>query len=107
MLSDLSQVHRESLRACGEFRRFETGQKLLSQGAQSSNLLIVLDGEVEMSRATPYGDFVLNRIGADSLLGDVLYCCQQPRATDAIAMSDGELLVAKPKALRCSESIPK
>jgi CRP-like cAMP-binding protein len=97
---ELKDSHRAILRACGELRSFSEGQNLLRRGAESSSILLLLEGRVKLLRETPYGDFLLGEVGPQGYLGEVLFCSGQTRTSDARASESGTLLVVKPKTLQ-------
>ncbi|REJ81520.1 MAG: hypothetical protein DWQ36_25030 [Acidobacteria bacterium] len=100
LVMELKDEHRATLRACGELRSYSAGQMLLQRGAESSSILHLVEGEISLLRETPYGDLVLDELGPGGYLGEVLFCCGQPRISSARGTTSGQLLVIKPKTLQ-------
>lgn len=71
-------------------RDFGAGEVLLEQGSRGGELLLLLDGEVEIERETPDGTLVpLGRVGPGAVLGVVSAVDGGPRAARCVALRPG------------------
>ena len=75
-------------------RDYAPGQALIRQGDVSDELLLISDGEVEISSLTPEGRrLVIDRSHRGDVLGEMALLTSEPRMADAIAIDHVRALV--------------
>jgi CRP-like cAMP-binding protein/tetratricopeptide (TPR) repeat protein len=67
------------------------GQYLFHADDRSMDFYVVRDGDVEISKETPFGPQLLARIKRDEILGEMNFIDRTSRSTDAIVVSETSL----------------
>lgn len=84
----------EILQVCLFARRYQSGEHLLHQGAEGDELLVIHEGEVEVYMTDSQGNrYVLDRIGAGQVLGEMALLTDEPRSASAVACGEVRVLV--------------
>ena len=89
------------LRRFGETRRFHEGEALATVGQSGLGLVLILDGEVEISQHDEFGQrthIVLHQRG--SFMGELAQLSGRPSLVDAYALTNVEAVVLPPERLR-------
>jgi CRP-like cAMP-binding protein len=87
-LQCLSAEERQKLMSLGTIQRVDEGQVLMERGEESDRVLVVLAGEVHITRD---GVEVAVR-GPGAIIGEMAIVDHQPRSASVVAMRDGEIL---------------
>jgi len=94
LFRDLPPAVLEHLGSYMKTRKVARGATIFSKGDPGTGLLGVLSGAVKVSVASADGkDIVLNVFHEGEIFGEIALLDGRPRTADAIAMSDGELVV--------------
>jgi CRP/FNR family transcriptional regulator, cyclic AMP receptor protein len=91
-LDHLAPEHHERLEECARRLRVAAGESLYGHGEAGRDPYFVEEGEVALRRTTVYGGFVLQRVGAPGLFGELGLLDGGPRPSEATAAVDTELL---------------
>jgi CRP/FNR family transcriptional regulator, cyclic AMP receptor protein len=78
----------EQLFRLSKFARVETlkaGGYVFREEDRSMDFYIVRDGEIDVSKATPFGPQILGKLGADTIFGEMNFIDRTHRSSDAIA----------------------
>ena len=89
------------LRRFGETRRFHEGEALATVGQSGLGLVLILDGEVEISQHDEFGQrthIVTHQRG--SFMGELAQLSGRPSLVDAYALTNVEAVVLPPERLR-------
>lgn len=82
-------------------RRFEAGERILSQGDPGHSFFVVVAGTVRVVRRTPAGEELeLGRLGEGAFFGEMALLSGAPRLADVIAAEPCELLEVADTVLR-------
>ncbi len=73
----------------------KAGRELMSEGDSATSFMIIVDGEVEVTRG---GDHVAN-LGSGSILGEMAILMDRDRTATAKATTDTTLLVGERRSL--------
>src|SRR4029079_19633281 len=87
-LSVFQHMKDESLFRLSKFARVETlktGGYVFREEDRSMDFYIVRDGEIDVSKATPFGPQILGRLGPDTIFGEMNFIDRTHRSSDAIA----------------------
>lgn len=87
-LSVFQHMKDESLFRLSKFARVETlktGGYVFREEDRSMDFYIVRDGEIDVSKATPFGPQILGKLGADTIFGEMNFIDRTHRSSDAIA----------------------
>ena len=77
-----------------EIRNFNTGEQILTEGEEGTEMFVVLDGQVDACKTDEAGSVqCLRKIGAGEIFGEVAAFAGGKRTADVIARRDTELLV--------------
>lgn len=91
----------EALRAIGASRRYGRGEVLFLEGDQPTHVLVLLSGELKLTRSAVDGRSVLIEIRQPgALIGESGPIDNQPRSASAVALSSLEVLVLPATAFR-------
>ncbi len=94
LFRDLPPAVLDHLGSYMKTRKVERGATIFSKGDPGTGLLGVLSGAVKVSVASADGkDIVLNVFHEGEIFGEIALLDGRPRTADAIAMSDGDLVV--------------
>ncbi|HKS23842.1 MAG TPA: cyclic nucleotide-binding domain-containing protein [Thermoanaerobaculia bacterium] len=63
----------------------KTGGYVFREEDRSMDFYIVRDGEIDVSKATPFGPQILGKLGADTIFGEMNFIDRTHRSSDAIA----------------------
>ena len=75
-------------------QRFRRGQTLYHKGDPGHGMMVVLSGTLKMAVPSPSGrEVVLNTMHAGEVFGEIALLDGRERSTDAIAVTDAEVLV--------------
>ena len=88
---EIKDTSREIFQTLG--RRFEDGCYLFREGDDSSELFILLQGAVEISKEVDGGTAVLATLGAEEIFGEMSHFDDEPRSASARAVGDTDALV--------------
>jgi thioredoxin reductase (NADPH) len=101
MFPVLSPDEMARLRRFGELRKFDQGQALATVGKPGLGLVLILDGEVEISQHDETGKrthIVTHQRG--SFMGELAQLSGRPSLVDAYALTDVEAMVVPSERLR-------
>lgn len=99
MFPVLRQAEVDRLRRFGEARRYKTGDFLSRTGEVTPGLMVFLSGAVRVTpHDKPNEPIVTYELG--HFLGELVQLSGRPSLTDAVALSDVEVLVISPPHLR-------
>jgi CRP/FNR family transcriptional regulator, cyclic AMP receptor protein len=79
----------EQLFRLSKFARIETlakGGYIFREEDRSMDFYVVRDGEIDVSKATPFGPQILGKLGPDTIFGEMNFIDRTHRSSDAIAM---------------------
>lgn len=99
ILSHLSGDHLDHFCTCVSRARYDAGQTILDEGEQSRDLFLVDDGQVEISRTTPYGKYPLARLEPGSVFGETSFVDREARSGDAVATEKATLFTVHAESL--------
>lgn len=85
-----------------KFEWFPAGSVLLEQGAQTGKLIVLKDGEIEVTRD---GKFISSTRSAGAIFGEMSLLLEKPHTATVAAVSDVECYVIE-DALKVLESHP-
>ena len=75
-------------------KRFDAGEKIVSEGDQSRELFVILEGKVRAQRLNASGDTeLLNTMGVGEVFGEIALAANSGRTADALALEATEVLV--------------
>jgi CRP/FNR family transcriptional regulator, cyclic AMP receptor protein len=75
-------------------RPIAAGEMLFRKGDEGSGMIAILSGSVRVSATSSEGrDIILNILGAGDVIGEIALLDGGPRTADAVALTDGHLLV--------------
>lgn len=101
MFPTLTPHEIDRLRRFGEPRSFKAGEALASVGQAGFGMLLILDGEIEVSQRSHKGartPIVTHHPG--SFMGELAQLSGRPSLVDGIARTDGEALEIAPAGVR-------
>src|SRR5436305_2637163 len=78
----------EQLFHLSKFARIETlgaGGYVFREDDRSMDFYVVRDGEIDVSKATPFGPQILGKLGPDTIFGEMNFIDRTQRSSDAIA----------------------
>jgi len=78
----------EQLFRLSKFAHVETlksGGYIFREDDRSMDFYVVRDGEIDVSKATPFGPQILGKLGADTIFGEMNFIDRTHRSSDAIA----------------------
>lgn len=91
----------DRLRRFGTVRAFATGDVLAEAGEVAKGMLLVLEGKVRVTRKDAKGDEqLIIEHGPGEFSGELGQLSGRPSIVDAVAATDGELVVIPPERLR-------
>jgi CRP/FNR family transcriptional regulator, cyclic AMP receptor protein len=93
LLGKLSGNEIDTLLHYTRVERYPAGTEIFSKGSAGSSMMIVLRGTVKMSIADRGREVVFNVMYPDDVFGEMALLDDEARSTDAVAMTDCELLV--------------
>jgi len=79
----------EQLFRLSKFARVETlakGGYVFREDDRSMDFYVVRDGEIDVSKATPFGPQILGKLGPDTVFGEMNFIDRTHRSSDAIAV---------------------
>jgi CRP-like cAMP-binding protein len=89
ILGALAPEHRDSLLHLGQERSYRKGQTLFSRGEDGDWILLIQQGEIEISVVSLNGrKSILNLMGKNDVLGEIALLDRRERSADAIARTD-------------------
>jgi hypothetical protein len=92
----------------GILREAAAGEKILTQGARSDGMLVLIEGRARVERAVDGRAAVLGEIGRGEVIGEMGLVRRVPRTADVIALERCELLVVDDRFLSMlKERYPK
>src|ERR671916_2080962 len=91
----------KALHECGRRVRFDTGERLLREGAPGEEVLLILIGRAKVSHSGPEGrDTVLDFRGPGELVGELAVLDAAPRSSSVTAIEPVEALVVAASEFR-------
>lgn len=85
---------RDALFACASERSMSSGEVLFQRGDPGVSMMAILSGEVQIMLSGASGDMqLLNVLVAGDVFGEIALFDGKPRSADAIAATNGRLLV--------------
>jgi len=94
MLGKLSGDEIDTLLHYARVERYPTGSEVFSKGSPGSSMMAVLRGTLKMSSVSAEGkEVVFNLMNPGDCFGEIALLDGEARSTDAVAMTDCELLV--------------
>ncbi len=99
MFPMLRQAEVDRLRRFGEVRRYNTGDFLSRTGEVTPGLLVFLSGTARVTPHDKPGEAIV-AYEPGQFLGELVQLSGRPSLTDAVALSDVEVLVISPPHLR-------
>lgn len=104
-LDHLAPEHHIRIEQSARWVRMPAGTAVYTHDAAGTNLYFVEAGEVALRRSTIYGNFVLQRIAAPGLFGELSLIDRGRRAADAVTTRDTELLEVDAEKLQGQMSV--
>ena len=104
-LDHLVPEHHIRIEQSARWLRVPAGTAVYGHEDVGEDLFFVEAGEVSLRRTTVYGDFVLQRIAAPGLFGELSLIDRKRRAADAVATRDIELLSVDGEKLQRQMSV--
>lgn len=93
LFSGLTGSDLEALAQRAQERPMRSAEILFRRGDQGSGMLVILEGEVRITVASPDGrEQVLRLLGPGDVFGEIALLDGRPRTADATAMTNGRLL---------------
>ncbi len=74
-------------------KAYHPGEVVFEEGDPGRALFVVVDGAVEITRATPQGSYVLNTLGPGDAFGELALIDDFPRSATARVVTPGRLLI--------------
>jgi CRP-like cAMP-binding protein len=99
-LDHLAPEHHIRIEQSARWVRMPAGTTVYGNEESGSDVYFVEAGEVSLRRRTVYGDFVLQRIAAPGLFGELSLIDHGRRAADAVASKDAEILAVDAERLK-------
>ena len=94
LFSVLTEEELDAVLARASMQRFRPGETILRQGDPGVSMMVVVQGRVRLSVASPEGQEVsLGVLGPGEVLGEMALLDGGERSTGAVGASDGVLLV--------------
>jgi CRP-like cAMP-binding protein len=94
LLGKLSGDEIDTLLHYAIVERYPAGHEIFSKGSAGASMMAVLRGTLKMSSVSPEGkEVVFNLMNPGDCFGEIALLDGEARSTDAVAMSDCELLV--------------
>src|ERR1043165_4572705 len=87
-LGVFQHIKDEQLFRLSKFAHVETlksGGYVFREEDRSMDFYIVRDGEIDVSKATPFGPQILGKLGADTIFGEMNFIDRTHRSSDAVA----------------------
>jgi thioredoxin reductase (NADPH) len=101
MFPTLTAAEIERLRHFGEALTYRTGDHLVSTGEVAPGLILVLEGEIEITQRDARGSPRLIVVhGPGSFLGELAQLAGRPALVDGVARTDGSAIVIRSSRLR-------
>jgi CRP-like cAMP-binding protein len=92
-LADLGPDDVDALFACGNRRRFASGEFLCREGDAGDAIVVVLDGYVKLTKTALSGrEAMLELRGPGEVLGEMSVVDGEPQSANAVALDDVEVL---------------
>jgi len=92
ILSHFNNQQIQQLAGCASWVHLQKGTKVVVEGEESRDMMIIDVGEIEIQRDTPYGTYALARLGSGTLLGETSFVDGAPRSGDIALATDAALL---------------
>jgi len=103
LLSKLDHSVITSLAPFTHVKAMKKGDVIFRLGEPGTGMMQVIRGEVRISLPSDEGrDIVLNRIRANEVFGEIALLDGRPRTADAVAISDGKLLVLERREIHAA-----
>jgi CRP-like cAMP-binding protein len=99
ILSHFSNQQIQQLAGCASRVDLQKGAKVVEEGEQSRDMMIIDVGQVEIQSNTPYGTYALASLGPGTLLGETSFVDGGPRSGDIALATDAALLTVHHPAL--------
>ena len=94
LLGKLSGDEIDTLLHFARVERYPAGREIFSKGSAGASMMAVLRGTLKMSSVSPEGkEVVFNLMNPGDCFGEIALLDGEARSTDAVAMTDCELLV--------------
>ena len=94
MLGKLSGDEIDTLLHYARVERYPAGREIFAKGSPGSSMMAVLSGTLKMSSVSSEGkEVVFNLMNPGDCFGEIALLDGEARSTDAVAMTDCELLV--------------
>jgi CRP/FNR family transcriptional regulator, cyclic AMP receptor protein len=94
LLGKLSGEEIDTLLHYARVEHYPAGREIFSKGSAGASMMAVLRGTLKMSSVSPEGkEVVFNLMNPGDCFGEIALLDGEVRSTDAVAMSDCELLV--------------
>lgn len=94
MFSHFSDEQISRLAACASLDHHPAGALVIKEGERSRGIYLLLSGNVQIQRKTPYGLFALASLGPGSLFGETSFVDRGPRTGDAVTTTAETELIA-------------
>lgn len=93
LLDDLDGDEKEHLFLSAGHRDVKAGENIMRKGDAGSEMLLILDGAVEVTESPRGQRRVLTTLGAGQLFGEAGFLMNTPRSADVTAIADCQLVV--------------
>jgi len=87
-----SDVHLVLLAQFGHREKLGHAQVLTREGQEDRDILIVMEGKLQETRATPVGTQILSNPNVGDILGEISFIDGKPRASTLLAVEAGAIL---------------
>ena len=88
MFSKIEPAKLKLLAFTSERLTFAPGQELFHQGDPGDAAYIIMDGEADVTVATPAGEISVARVGKNDLIGEIAILCDVPRTATIKALTE-------------------
>ncbi|MBN2717893.1 MAG: cyclic nucleotide-binding domain-containing protein [Deltaproteobacteria bacterium] len=84
----LSEDIRDRLKSEAHICEFSPGETIIREGDDGSNMMIVIDGTVQVSQRSKDGEVSLAELGRKAVIGEVSVITGTPRTSTVVALED-------------------
>lgn len=93
-LECLNDEEMAMVESIGDIKKYPNGFHLIEEGSNGSTFILILGGEVEVSKGMRGGKYkLLVTLGACDLVGEIGFLCAEVRTASVVAISDVNALV--------------
>jgi len=106
LFKDLKKGEVRRILTMGEIKTLEKDQKFISQGDTSHNMVLILDGEVDVILEDTKE--ILTKLGKGDIVGEMGFLTDEPRSASVVTRSNAEVFEIDQKLIKLvSKRFPK